>query len=160
MHKFVEENRVRIFRNERTRWSPIGPQTHILRRFGLFCYCTNSVQMGRTGPIDPQVCETKSHRNFRNERTRSTPFNPKLMFWGVSDRFVIARTWCKTCQIGGINAQVRGTKSHQNFSQRTHRIHPIGPQTNVLGRFGPFRYYTNFGAKRVEPEQLMHKFVK
>jgi hypothetical protein len=24
---------------------------------------------------------------FRNERTRSTPFDPKLMFWGVSGRF-------------------------------------------------------------------------
>jgi hypothetical protein len=41
---------------------------------------------------------------FRNERTRSnrsTPFDQKLMFWGVSDRFVTARNsmqnwpnWC------------------------------------------------------------------
>jgi hypothetical protein len=30
---------------------------------------------------------------FRNERTRSTPLDPKLMFWGVSDRFVPARKW-------------------------------------------------------------------
>jgi hypothetical protein len=27
---------------------------------------------------------------FRNERTRSTPLDPKLMFWGISDRFVTA----------------------------------------------------------------------
>jgi hypothetical protein len=27
---------------------------------------------------------------FRNERTQSTPFQPKLMFWGVLDRFVTA----------------------------------------------------------------------
>jgi hypothetical protein len=38
---------------------------------------------------------------FRNERSRSTPFDPKLIFWGVSDRFVNARksmqnwpNWC------------------------------------------------------------------
>jgi hypothetical protein len=28
---------------------------------------------------------------FHNERTRSTPFDPKLMFWGVSGRFVTAQ---------------------------------------------------------------------
>jgi hypothetical protein len=28
---------------------------------------------------------------FRNERTRSTPFDPKLMFLGVLGRFVTAR---------------------------------------------------------------------
>jgi hypothetical protein len=38
---------------------------------------------------------------FQNERTRSTPLDPKLMFWGVSDHFVTPRklmqnwlTWC------------------------------------------------------------------
>jgi hypothetical protein len=28
---------------------------------------------------------------FRNERTRSTPFDPKLMFWGIAGCFVTAR---------------------------------------------------------------------
>jgi hypothetical protein len=38
---------------------------------------------------------------FHNEPAQSTPFDPKLMFWGVSDRFVSARkpmqnwpNWC------------------------------------------------------------------
>jgi hypothetical protein len=38
---------------------------------------------------------------FWNERTRSTPLDPKLMFWSVSDRFISARksmqnwpNWC------------------------------------------------------------------
>jgi hypothetical protein len=109
MHKFVEESCVRIFRNERTRTSLIGPQTQVLGCFGLFCYYTNSVQMGRTGPINAQVCETKSH---------------------------------------------------QNFSQRTHPIHPIRPQTHVLRRFGPFHYCTNFGAKHAKLVPLMHKFME
>jgi hypothetical protein len=29
--------------------------------------------------------------NFCNERTRSTPLDPKLMFWGISDHFVTAQ---------------------------------------------------------------------
>jgi hypothetical protein len=40
-------------------------------------------------------------RIFRNERTRSTPLDPKLKFWGVSDIFGAARkllknspNWC------------------------------------------------------------------
>jgi hypothetical protein len=49
-----------------------------------------------------------------------------------------------------IYAQVKGTKSRWNFSQRTHPIHPIGPQTHVLGCFGPIRYCTNFNAKWAE----------
>jgi hypothetical protein len=38
---------------------------------------------------------------LRNERTRSTPLDPKLMFWDVSDNFVTAQkskqnrpNWC------------------------------------------------------------------
>jgi hypothetical protein len=48
---------------------------------------------------------------------------------------------------GAISAQVRATKSRPKFSPRTHLIHHIGPQTHVLESFGPFHYYTNFGAK-------------
>jgi hypothetical protein len=31
-------------------------------------------------------------RIFRNERTQSTQLEPKLIFWGVLDRFVTTRT--------------------------------------------------------------------
>jgi hypothetical protein len=38
---------------------------------------------------------------FRNERTRSTPLDRKLMFWGVWDRFLTARksmqNWLNRC---------------------------------------------------------------
>jgi hypothetical protein len=37
---------------------------------------------------------------------------------------------------------------------------PYCTQTHVLGRFGPFRYYTNFGAKQAELGQLMRKLVQ
>jgi hypothetical protein len=48
----------------------------------------------------------------------------------------------------------------QMFSQRTHQIHPIVDQSQVLGHFGPFRYYMNFGVKLAKLVSLMHKIVQ
>src|SRR6185503_17904819 len=36
------------------------------------------------------------------------------------------------CKTGRTSAKVGATKSHLNFSQRKHPIHPIGPYTHVL----------------------------
>jgi hypothetical protein len=60
----------------------------------------------------------------------------------------------------GINAQVRATKSRRHFLQRTPLIHPIGPQTHILGCFTPVRYCTNFGVKWGELVPLMHKSMQ
>ena len=62
-------------------------------------------------------------------------------------------TQCKTGQNG---AKVRATKSRQNFSQRTHPIHPIGPKSDVLVHFILFGCLTKLGAKQAE---LVLKFV-
>jgi hypothetical protein len=51
-------------------------------------------------------------------------------------------------------------KLRQNFSQRTHPIHSIGPTTHILGGFAPFHYCTKVDAKVVELVPLMHKFAK
>ena len=68
---------------------------------------------------------------FRNERTRSTPLDPKLMFWCVSYRLrafgtvkLPYKTWGKTFRT---SAKVRATMLRRIISQRTHPIHPIGP---------------------------------
>src|SRR6185312_11471411 len=57
-------------------------------------------------------------RIFCNEHSRSAPLDPKLMFWCVSfcsgafwNVFALHETWCKTRQIGAINAKVRATMS-------------------------------------------------
>jgi hypothetical protein len=50
--------------------------------------------------------------------------------------------------------------SRQNFSQRTHLIHSIGPETHVWGHFGPFHYSTKVDAKLAEQELLTPKFAK
>ena len=86
-------------------------------------------------------------RIFRNERTRSTPLDPKLMFWCVSYHSGAFETvWLPyetRCKTGRTSASVRATNSRQDFSQRMHPIHPIGPKTDVLVRFvlfGHIRY--------------------
>ena len=102
---------------------------------------------------------------FRNERTRSTPLDPKLKFCCVlyylgafGTVWLPYETRCKTSRT---SAKVRATKSCRNFSQRTHPIHPIGPKTDILQHFilfgcRPFGCPTKLGAKRAE---LVRKFV-
>ena len=73
---------------------------------------------------------------FRNERSRSTPLDPKLTFWCVSYYLRVFRTvWLRyqtRCKTGRTSAKVRATKSRRNYSQRTYRVHPIRPQIDVL----------------------------
>ena len=104
---------------------------------------------------------------FHKEHTQSTPFDPKLTFWCVSYYLgAFGTIWLPygtRCKTGRTSAKVRATKSRWHFSQRTHQIHPIGPQTQNFGVFctiwehlGPFGCLTQFGSKRAE---LVQKFV-
>src|SRR6185312_16142366 len=58
---------------------------------------------------------------FRNERTQSTPLDPKLMFWCVSYHLgAFGTIWLRyetRCKTGRTSANVRATKSHRSFSQ-------------------------------------------
>jgi hypothetical protein len=42
-------------------------------------------------PLTHKFAKQSRVRIFRNEHIRSTKLDPKLMFWGVLDRFVTAR---------------------------------------------------------------------
>ena len=68
---------------------------------------------------------------FCNEHTQSTPLDAKLMFWCVSYYLgAFGTVWLPyetRWKMGRTNANIRAMKSHQNFSQRTHPIHSIGP---------------------------------
>ena len=79
---------------------------------------------------------------FRYERTRSTPLDPKHMFWCVSYHLRAFGTVRLPYETRGktfrTRATVRATKSRRSFSRRTHPIHPIGRETHVLLRFVPF----------------------
>jgi hypothetical protein len=61
--------------------------------FGPFCYRTNfGAKRVELGQLMPKFVNRSRVEIFLNKRTRSTPLDPKLMFWGVSDYFVTVRT--------------------------------------------------------------------
>src|SRR6185436_6219244 len=76
---------------------------------------------------------------FRNQCTRSTPLDPKLMFWYVPYYLgAFGTVWLPyetRCKTGRTSAKVSATKPRRNFSQKTHPIHPIRPYSNVLVHF-------------------------
>jgi hypothetical protein len=72
----------------------VGTKTHVLGRSGPFRYSTNvDAKLAELVPLSHKFAKRSYVRKFRNERTWSTPLDPKLMFWGVPDCFVTARMW-------------------------------------------------------------------
>ena len=122
-----------FFRNERIGSTPLDPKLtfwcvlYYLGAFGTVWvpYETRC----KTGRSSAEVRATKSHRNFSHA--------PEIPHRNLNSRFGAFRTiWVhsgpfgcltKLGQNGRTCAKVRATKSRWNFSQRTHRIHPIGP---------------------------------
>ena len=82
----------------------------------------------------------------RNERTRSTPLDPKLTFRCASFYLRAFETvWLPyetRCKTGRTSAKVRATKSRRNYSQRRTRSTPLDPKLTFccvsyyLGAFG------------------------
>jgi hypothetical protein len=70
--------------------------------FGPFRYCTKlDAKLLELLPLSHKFAKESRVGVFRNESTRTTPLDPRLKFWGVSDRFVTARksmqnllNWC------------------------------------------------------------------
>ena len=135
VQKFVPRSRVGIFHNERAQSPPLDP------KLMFWCVLYHLCAFGTVG------CLTKLGAKwaelmlmfvprsrvgiFRNGHTRSNPLDPKLTFWCVSYHLGAFRTvWLPyetRCKTGRTSAKVHATKSRQNFSQRAHPIHPIGP---------------------------------
>ena len=125
----------RAFRNERTRSTPLDP------KLTFWCVCTIWVHSGLFGSLtklgakQAELVQKFVPRSrvgiFRNERTRSTPLDTKLMFQSVSYYLgAFGTVWLPyeiRCKTGRTSAKVRATKSRRNFSQQTHPILPIGP---------------------------------
>ena len=92
----------------------------------------------------PKFVPRSCVRIFRNERTRSTPLYPKLTFWGVLYYLgafgTVSLPYETRCKTGRTCANVHPMKSRRNVLQRTHPIHTIGPEIDVLVRFVLFGY--------------------
>ena len=141
---------VGIFRNERIRSTPLDPKltfwcvSYYLGAFGnvWLPYETRC----KTGRTSAKVRAMKSRRNFLKRTHPIHPLDPKLMFWCLSYYLgAFGTIWLPyetRCDTGQTSAKVCATKSRQNFSQRIHPIHPIGPYTDILVcfvLFGCFR---------------------
>jgi hypothetical protein len=141
MQKFVPRCLVRIFgtnAHDPHHWtlnSCSGAFLSVWVHFGLFRYCTKlAAKRAKLGQLMQKFVERCLVRILQNEHSRSTPLDPKLMSWCVSFRLcafgtisLLHETRCKIGQPSAINAGVRATKSHQNFSKWTLPIHTIGP---------------------------------
>jgi hypothetical protein len=63
-----------------------------LGRFEPFRYSTKvDANLAELVPLSHNFAKQSRVGIFGNERTQSTQFQPKLKFWGISDRFVAAR---------------------------------------------------------------------
>jgi hypothetical protein len=90
MKKFVPQNRIIVFRNERTRYTPLEPNSCsgafccVSVHLAMFRYYT---ELGAKWVELVQLMKKFVPRNrirvFRNERTRSTQLDAKLMNWCV-----------------------------------------------------------------------------
>jgi hypothetical protein len=143
-HKFAKQSRAGILRIERTQSTPLDPKTYVLGRFRPFRYCMKiDAKLAELAPLTHKFAKHSRVGFFRNERTRSTPFQLKLMFWGVSDRFVTAR------------------KSMQNWSKwshyRTSSLNEVATEFFTTNAPDPLHWTQNscFGAFRTV--SLLHE---
>ena len=88
VQNFVPPSRVGIFRNERTRSTPLNPKLSfwcVLYYLGAFgtVWLPYETSAKRAELVQKFVPRSRVGI-FRNEGTRSTPLDPKLMFWCVS----------------------------------------------------------------------------
>ena len=124
VQKFVPRSHVRVFRNERTRSTPLDPKlmfwcvSYYLGAFGAVWLLT---KLGAKRAELVQKFGPGSRVGiFCNERTCSNPLDPKLTFWCVSHYLgAFGTIWLPyetRCKMGRTSAKVRATKSRRNFS--------------------------------------------
>ena len=133
VQQFVPRSRVELFRNKRTRSTPLDPKRTfwcVLYYLGAFgtVWLPYETQC-KTGRTSAKVRATKSSRNFSQRTQPIHPVGPKLTFWCVSFYLgALGTVWLPyetRCKTGRTSAKVRATKSRWNFSQRMQPIHPI-----------------------------------
>ena len=133
VQKFVPQSCVRIFRNERTRFTPLDPKL----TFWCISYYLDSGPFGclptlgaKRAKLLQKFVPWSCVGIFRNERTRSTPLDHKLMVWCISYYLgAFGNVWLPyetRCKTGRTSAKVRATNLCRNFSQRMHPVHRIG----------------------------------
>ena len=93
VQKFVRRSRVGVFHDERTRSTPLDPKLMfccVSYHLGLFG-CLTKLGAKRAELVQNFVPQRRIGI-FRNELTRSTPLDPKPMFWCISYRLGVFGT--------------------------------------------------------------------
>jgi hypothetical protein len=132
-----------------------------LGRFGWFRYCKKlDAKLAEQAPLMHKFAKWSCVGTCRNERNRSTPLDRKLMFWGISDRFVTPwksmQNWLNRCHL-------RTSSLNKVVSEffGTNAPDPIHwTQNSCFGRFGLFYDCTKVDAKLAELAPLTPKFAK
>ena len=141
MKKFVPWNRIRVFRNERTRSTPLEPNScsgafrSVSVHLAMFRYFTElGAKWVELVQLRHKLCHEVALEFFATNTLDPPHWNLNCSIGAFRTVWVhfgfvslLHKTRCKTGWTGAINAKVRGMKSHWNFLQRTHPIHPIGP---------------------------------
>ena len=120
----------------RSVWVHLGPfrcfmmlgskQAELLQLMQNSCHKV-ALEFFATNPPDP------------HHRTPNSCFGVFLSVWVHLGPFrYCIKLGAKRAECGAIIAKVRATKSHRNFSQQMHPIHPIGPNTHAFLRFVVF----------------------
>jgi hypothetical protein len=87
-NKFAKRSCVGILRNEHTPSTPFDQKLIYCGRFVPFHYYTKvSAKWAELVPLMHKFSKRSCVGIFRNERTRSTPLNPKLMYCGRFELF-------------------------------------------------------------------------
>ena len=109
--------------------APVSPHWTLNSCFGAFvlfwCIWDRLVDLRNSVQNGPNWCKSSCHevasKFFCNQRTRSTPLDPKLMFCCILYNFsAFGTVWLSyetRCKTGRTGAKVRATKSLQKFSQ-------------------------------------------
>jgi hypothetical protein len=91
MQKFVPQSDVEISRNKLTQSTPLDPKLmfwcidSVWLHLGSFHNCMKLVaKWGQLVQLIQKFVPRSHVEIFGNERTQSTPLDPKLMFWCVS----------------------------------------------------------------------------
>ena len=135
VQKFVPRSRVGILRNKRTLSNPLNPKLtfwcvlYHLGAFGTVCLLT------KLGAKRAELVQNFVRRSrvgiFRNERTRSIPLDPKLMYWCVGTIWVHSGPFGCLTKLGAKRVELVQKFVPRSrvgiFLQRTHPNHPIRP---------------------------------
>ena len=110
VQKFVPRSRIGIFHNKRTQSTPLNPK--------LMFWCV-SYHLGafrtvwlpyetrwKMADLVQKFVTRSCVGMFCNERTQSTPFGPKLMFWSISYHLGASRTVSCLTKLGGKRAEL------------------------------------------------------